>query len=192
MSGNPSDESCGSVRRRDFLRTAAAGTAVLLADPAVKAAWPAGTHPVVAENARPGTSDWQLTYVRFDAGGRSRSVEGFCSATSVRPGESLDLFLSAAVETRATCDLYRLGYYGGLGGRHVARLGPQPVGPQPEPEVGPNRLRECRWEKWATLAVPTDWPSGVYLGKLATESDRNESYLIFIVRDDRPADLLFQ
>jgi hypothetical protein len=178
--------------RRDFLRTAVAGTALVLGHPAVKTAWAAGESTVAAENARPGTSDWQLTYVRFDAGGRSKSIEGYCSATSVRAGETIDLFLSAERDTRASVDFYRMGWYGGLGGRHVGRLGPLPVDPQPDPEVGPNRLRECKWAKWATLTVPADWPSGVYLGKLSTEADRDESYLIFVVRDDRPADVLFQ
>jgi hypothetical protein len=83
----------GNSTRRDFLRTAAAGSALLLSDPAVKAAWPAGASPVVAENAKPGTSDWQLTYVKFDAGGRSKAIEGYCSATSVRARESIDQFL---------------------------------------------------------------------------------------------------
>ena len=27
------------------------------------------------------------------------------------------------------------------------------------------RLRECAWEKSATLTIPKEWASGVYLGK---------------------------
>jgi hypothetical protein len=40
--------------------------------------------------------------------------------------------------------------------------------------------------------VPRDWVSGVYLGKLSATKHRYQSYLIFIVRDDRPADFVFQ
>ena len=50
--------------------------------------------------------------------------------------------------------------------------------------------------------IPKDWLSGVYIGKLSTIPApggqyldlemRSESYVIFIVRDDRRADLLFQ
>lgn len=189
MSVPPSDN---PVPRRDFLRTAAAGSTLLFADPAVKAAWPAGTNTIAAENAKPGTSDWQLTYVRFNAGGRSQSIEGYCSATSVSAGDSLDIFLSSSVDTNATIDLYRLGYYSGLGGRHITKLGPFPVTPQPDPEIGENRLRECRWQKTTTLTIPDGWPSGVYLGKLSTDANRLQSYIIFIVRDDRPAEVLFQ
>src|SRR5436190_540302 len=80
-------------------------------------------------------------------------------------------------------------YYRGKGGRHVLRLGPFPGKAQPMPPVGPERLRECRWEPCHTLEVPRDWVSGVYLGKLSSTKHRYQSYLIFIVRDDRPADL---
>ncbi len=78
-------------------------------------------------------------------------------------------------------------------------LGPIQGTTQPVPPMGPNpgRLRECRWEASAELAIPADWPSGVYLGKLTTIPESSsepywQSYVIFIVRDNRPADVLFQ
>ncbi|GAG26682.1 unnamed protein product, partial [marine sediment metagenome] len=61
-----------------------------------------------------------------------------------------------------------------------------------EPEVGEHRLRECRWEPTTKLAIPRHWVSGVYVGKLTAEKDGAQSYVIFIVRDDRPCDFLFQ
>jgi hypothetical protein len=47
------------------------------------------------------------------------------------------------------------------------------------------------------LTIPADWPSGVYLGRLTTVPEKDtepywQSYVVFIVRDDRPADILFQ
>ena len=47
------------------------------------------------------------------------------------------------------------------------------------------------------MTIPADWPSGVYLGRLTTLVDPAtepywQSYVVFIVRDDRPADILFQ
>ena len=79
----------------------------------------------------------------------------------------------------------------------MTTLGPFPGKPQPLPEVGPRRLRECRWEPAASLRIPADWPSGVYLGRLSRipEADGTnpwQSYTVFIVRDERPADILFQ
>src|SRR5207244_3444155 len=111
---------------------------------------------------------------------------------SVRPGETIDLFVSTDPPAPFTIDLYRLGYYQGKGGRHLRRLGPFPGKAQPTPAVGPQRLRECQWQKCVSLEVPRSWASGVYLGKISSTRHRYQSYLIFIVRDDRAADFVFQ
>ena len=89
-------------------------------------------------------------------------------------------------------DVYRLGYYGGLGCRHIVELGPFEGIQQDDPPIGPERLRECRWKPTAALEIPRDWLSGVYLAKLSLTKDRYQSYIIFIVRDDRAADVVFQ
>ncbi|MFO0918891.1 MAG: DUF6605 domain-containing protein [Planctomycetaceae bacterium] len=149
---------------------------------------------IQAENRKQGTTDWQLTYVRTDPkqSRRSRLIEGYCSHTSIDAGESLTLFLSAEPANDVYVDVYRMGYYGGTGGRFITRLGPFAVSPQPEPEVGPKRVRECRWEPTTTLPIPDDWLSGVYLFKLSTRKHRYQSYAITIVKDRRQADVLFQ
>src|SRR5258708_37237448 len=74
----------------------------------------------------------------------------------------------------------------------MARLGPFKGKTQPDPDVGKERLRECRWESAAKLPIPKDWPSGVYLGKLTAEREKLQSYVIFIIREDRACDFLFQ
>jgi hypothetical protein len=84
-----------------------------------------------------------------------------------------------------------MGYYQGRGGRHMARLGPFDGKTQPTPPAGEKRLRACGWEPAAAFTVP-EWPSGVYLGKLSAAKHRYQSYVVFIVADDRPADFLFQ
>src|SRR5690606_28831980 len=94
--------------------------------------------------------------------------------------------------TDVTIDFYRIGYYGGKGGRYISTIGPFAVEPQPTPPVGENRLRECRWARTTALKIPNDWVSGVYLGKLSCSGHRYQSYIIFVVRDDRKADILFQ
>src|SRR5688572_12226328 len=85
-----------------------------------------------------------------------------------------------------------MGYYQGKGGRHMARLGPFKGKVQPDPDIGAERLRECQWEPSTKLRIPQSWPSGVYLGKLTAEKEKLQSYVVFIVRDDRPCDFLFQ
>ena len=152
-----------------------------------------------AENAKPGAKDWQLTRVRLDKAGGFRSpfIEGYCSRQSVEAGESLDIMVSTNPPGRFQIEIFRMGYYGGCGARLMQTLGPFPGRVQPDPEIGPRRLRECQWEPSATLKIPGDWVSGVYLGRLTLLPDSAavagwQSYVIFIVRDNRAADILFQ
>ena len=147
-----------------------------------------------AENGKPGTTDWLLANTRVDPSSIYRCpwVEGYCSRTSVRPGDSIDFLVSTNPPSPFVIDLYRLGYYDGKGGRFMTRLGPFAGKVQPDPAVGIERLRECRWEAAASLAIPPGWLSGVYLGKLTAEQSGIQSYVVFVVRDDRPCDFLFQ
>ncbi|MCA9265519.1 MAG: hypothetical protein KDA60_16780, partial [Planctomycetales bacterium] len=89
-------------------------------------------------------------------------------------------------------DVYRLGYYAGAGGRWLQQLGPFNGKVQADPVIGEKRLRNCQWDVTASLTIPHDWLSGVYVGKLTARPSGWQSYIIFIVRDDRPADLVFQ
>lgn len=156
-------------------------------------------NPIEAENRREGARDWQLTRVRLDkvGGFRSPAIEGYCSRQSVAAGESVDLMVSAKPAARFTIEIFRTGYYDGRGARLMTTLGPFDGKPQPGPSIGERRLRECQWAPCTTLKIPADWPSGVYLGRLTTIAESREqpywqSYVVFIVRDDRPADILFQ
>jgi hypothetical protein len=71
-------------------------------------------------------------------------------------------------------------------------IGPLKGATQLDPPVGHQRMRDCRWQQSASLKIPTDWISGVYVGKLTAQRDGWQSYVVFIVRDDRRADCLFQ
>jgi hypothetical protein len=190
------------LHRRQVLRGLAGAGALAALDSAALAGAPKPNRELIkAENDREGTLDWQLTYTRIDPktrcsfggfGGRSVLIEGYVSKASVRAGEQLDFFVSANPPSPFTIDLYRLGYYQGKGGRFMQRLGPFEGKSQPTPAVGDERLRECQWEACVSLEIPKDWLSGVYVGKLSAQNHRYESYVIFIVRDERPADFLFQ
>ena len=149
---------------------------------------------IVTENQRIGTRDWLLERPRVDPESRFRSpwIEGYCSRASVRAGEAISFHVSTNPPSRFVLDLFRMGYYQGAGARHVLRLGPFAGAVEPDPPIAAKRLRECRWRAHASVTIPEDWPSGVYLGKLTAERDEVQSYLIFIVCDDRWADFLFQ
>lgn len=164
------------------------------------AAVPAHSAPLIAaENRKPGAPDWQLTRVRNNAGKgfRTSLIEGYGLRQSVRAGETLPIAVSVDPARRFTLDVFRMGYYGGAGARRITTIGPLPGKPQPEPPTGPGRLRECRWEPSISLLTGADWPSGVYLGRLSTVPESKhehawQSYVPFLVRDDRKADVLFQ
>jgi hypothetical protein len=115
----------------------------------------------------------------------------------VLAGEPLDIMVSTDPPEKFKIEIFRTGYYGGRGARLMKTLGPLQGTAQPIPPIGEKRLRECRWKASATLKIPADWLSGVYLGRLTTLPDADDkpywqSYVIFVVRDTRKADVLFQ
>ena len=182
-----------TLRARLRLLVLAAGVSVATAAPA------AAQNAIVRENRKPGTTDWLVTRVdaaaantRDDRYARQRAIEGYVSRTSVRGGETLTAFVSTSPAAAYRADVYRLGYYGGKGGRLVARLGPFAGTAQRDPVDGPQQLVEAGWAKSFEIPIGRDWPSGVYVAKLTTADRGLESYLIWVVRDDRRADLMFQ
>ncbi|HUL51591.1 MAG TPA: N,N-dimethylformamidase beta subunit family domain-containing protein [Candidatus Nitrosotalea sp.] len=196
-------KSQSAISRRDLLKGAlGAGAAAALSGCMITeqeqrdaAKTPSHKNDLIRrENEKPGTRDWLLTNTRIDPATKYRCpwIEGYCSLSSVRAGETISFFVSTNPPSPFRIDVYRMGFYGGAGGRQVSSLGPFKGAVQPDPPVGQNRVRECRWEPCATIRIPRDWLSGVYLGKLTAERGGFQSYVIFIVRDDRRADYLVQ
>jgi len=187
--------------RRDFLKSGAAlfMGAVMPGTALGAAASPADSSLIQRENQKPGSRDWQLTRVRLDQarGFRSPNIEGYCSKQSVLVGESLDIMVSVRTPEKFTIEIFRTGYYGGAGARLMTTLGPLNGRTQPDPVVGEKRLHECKWNPSTTLRIPADWRSGVYLGRLTTLPENAaqpywQSYVVFVVRDNRRADILLQ
>jgi hypothetical protein len=184
-----------ALSRRDALKAIAVGTlAGCATGPEKSSASGVAGDVIRRENAREGTRDWMLTNTRIDPATKYRCpwIEGYCSHTSIRAGETIQFFVSTNPASAFRLEVFRMGYYGGAGGRKVAELGPFKGVVQPEPEIGPRRLRECKWEPCASLKIARDWVSGVYIGKLTAERENLQSYVIFIVRDDRRADYILQ
>jgi hypothetical protein len=93
-----------------------------------------GQNPIQIENSNAGTTSWQLSNY---AG--SHEIEGYASAVSVNAGGSISLFVNTAAPNY-TLTVYRVGWYGGLGGRQmtapVTLPGTVQTTPAPDPLTG--------------------------------------------------------
>ncbi|MEB2284748.1 MAG: hypothetical protein B6D46_13405 [Polyangiaceae bacterium UTPRO1] len=146
------------------------------------------------ENRKPGSDAWQFWrhgYVAADD--VVEQVKGYASATSVNHGEAITFYVSVAAPQAYTIDVYRLGWYGGLGGSLAIRLGPLAGQRQGEcPVDAVTGLIACDWMPSAELAVPPAWVSGIYVAVVQTEA-RFAGFIPFVVRDDeRSADFVYQ
>lgn len=142
---------------------------------------PTPNNPVYGENQRQGSGDWALS-----SPATNREIEGYPSKTSVAPGEKISIFVNTAAP-EYTLEIFRLGWYGGLGGRllqpAVVRAGRTQVTPTPDVDG----LVECDWTDPYELTIPDDWVTGMYLAKLTTKGTLKQAYVPFVVRDDKRA-----
>lgn len=148
---------------------------------------------IAAENRHPGTTSWELGGPANDVGGLAHgSIAGYVAAQALAPGQTERIYASAPGARRIAIAVYRMGWYGGAGGREVmigahlaARRQPRCAHQQ---STG---LTECRWHATLSFVIPSALPSGVYVAKLT--SDRGAaSDCLFVVQARRPAPLLAQ
>ena len=96
-----------------------------------------------------------------------------------------------------TINIYRLGYYGGMGARKVATVTPSVPLPQTQPACLSDTstgLTDCgNWAVTATWQVPTTATSGVYFAHIERTDTGGDSHIVFIVRNDSShSDILYQ
>ncbi|HKO57042.1 MAG TPA: N,N-dimethylformamidase beta subunit family domain-containing protein [Thermoanaerobaculia bacterium] len=168
------------------MKTLATWAAVLLL--AAYAGEVRASNPIQIENAKPGTEEWKL-YDEHDSG----EIEGYASAISVNRGQSINFYVST-IDSIYTMDVFRMGWYGGKGGRRmlptITRAGFRQVIPAPAPDTG---IVECHWTDPYTITIPNDWVSGFYLVKLTAVNLRLNKFILFIVREDgRPSNYYYQ
>ena len=120
-------------------------------------------------------------------------ISGYADATSIDFGGTFTL----RVSTRAPSwqvSAYRIGYYGGTGGRLVWRSTLLPGTQQPGPvaEVPATTTWSAAWEPSLTVTTDADWPPGQYLLRLES-SDGGATFVPLVIRDDGShSDLLMQ
>ena len=179
------DGSRRSARRLLVLALVVAGCVLGFAS----AASAATQNPIQVENSLPGTPGWD----DFASVAQQDAISGFASKTSVNHGDSIDFYVTTTSPS-FKIDIFRTGWYQGVGARLVQSLGTFPgvhqAIPAPDPVTG---MVSCdHWTKTTTLNVPSTWVTGVYLAKL-TASNGNETFITFTVRDDGGTEpILFQ
>jgi hypothetical protein len=136
---------------------------------------PPRASPIAAENARAGSTEWKLT-------ASSAGLAAFVDRQSYLPGERVTVRAAANAATTATWELWRLGYYGGTGGRRVATGGPVAIA-QAAPAVldATNGSVHAPWAASFTIGLDASLPTGFYLVKLT--SPTAQCYAPLVVRE---------
>lgn len=121
---------------------------------------------VAAENRLPGSTGWA------PQPGAGRDIAGYADATSVRCGSTLRLFVSTAAKSYRV-EAWRLGYYGGAGGRLVWTSAPIPGRRQRGPIVDPTTLEvRAGWFPTARITVTPAYVPGDYVLRLVPSTGR--------------------
>ncbi|WP_244936671.1 DUF4082 domain-containing protein [Methylobacterium currus] len=149
------------------------------------------TNKIVLENQKVGNpvSEWGID------GSGSANIEGFATDISVNVGNTIDFKINTN-SSNYRIDIYRLGYYGGLGARKIDTIQHTGVQNQPTPlRDGATGLVDAgNWSVSASWNVPADAVSGVYIAKLTRQDGTaGVNEIPFIVRDDASrSDIIFQ
>jgi hypothetical protein len=153
---------------------------------------PPNSNQVVCENAKPGSpaSEWDIT------GAGDATIQGFATDISVNRGQRVRFKVSTPSSSYHV-EIYRLGYYSGMGARKVATVTPSATLPQSQPACltdSATGLVDCgNWAESAFWDVPADAVSGIYIARLERLDTGGASHIVFIVRDDaRQSGILFQ
>lgn len=157
-----------------------------------------GTDPlsgtaIARENQQPGTDAW-----RPDPNHQATTqIQAYASDVSVQAGDTITFYVSVQEDGDAyTLSIYRLGWYGGAGGRLMyttdqvgAAQGYYDASTQQIIACATCRfdattdMVEADWNPSVRVAIPASWLTGVYLAQL-TEGNGYETTVTFDVRGD--------
>lgn len=165
-------------------------------------------NPVQLENAKAGTSGWKISKPS-----QQGEIQAYAGEDSIDIGQSVHLYVSTMAPSYRV-DIYRLGYYQGIGARLVDSipmttglaqgyyLGPKIGHPQHCPTCilsyrdvkgQETHLTDANWKLTNTIAFSRDWISGLYYIKLTESRTDTQWSVTVVVRDDaRKAALIFQ
>jgi len=152
-----------------------------------------GAQPTVAaENRHAGTRAWRLPGPRAQLGGIARgNVIGYVAKEAVSVGQTERVYVNAPGTRTVRIRIFRMGWYGGTGGREVLASRPLNVVTQPPcAHSFTTGLTQCAWHPTLTFVIPSALPTGVYIAKLSART--GESDCLFVVLAARPQPLLAQ
>ena len=141
---------------------------------------------LIAENAKPGTLNWICNHVQ-----PNHALEGFASQVSAVPGDDVALFVNTTARS-VQAQVYRMGYYQGLGGRLLLQTDFVSATPQPAPVTNSLGTVSCPWKTTMTLNVTKDWLPGCYLVKLVGSGGEEQFVPLTIRNDASMASYVFQ
>jgi hypothetical protein len=153
-----------------------------------------GAPPSIAEeNRAAGTTGWRLPGPASLIGGAAHgATAGYVARQAIAPGETQSVYVSAPGARTVAVRVYRMGWYGGRGGRLVMTSSRLPATrQQPCAHRAATGLTECRWRPTLSFAIPSALASGVYIVKLRASTGA-QSDCLFVVRATRPAPLLVE
>lgn len=148
---------------------------------------------IAAENREPGTTAWRLPGPPSLLGGAAHGpVAGYVAEQALAPGQTERVYVNAPGARTVRVGVYRMGWYGGTGGRLVLQSGPLPVVAQPRcTHRFSTGLTECRWHATLSFRVPPALASGVYVAKLDASTGA-QSDCLFVVRSSGRTPLLVE
>ncbi len=148
---------------------------------------------IAQENALPGSpfSQWNVS------GSGDATLQGFTTDISVNEGQTVSFKITDTASAPYHINIYRMGYYQGLGARLVTTISSAQTldQVQPSPIIDPTTgLVDCgNWSVSASWAVPSDATSGIYFANLIRDDTGGSSQVFFVVRNDAShSDLLFK
>ena len=127
---------------------------------------------IAQENALPGTSPsvWDVINRAGDS-----TLQGFPTDISVNQGQTVQFKITDTSLAPYRLDIYRMGYYAGLGARKVATIPSSQTLRQSQPAPLTNAttgLVDCgNWAVSASWAVPADATSGIYFAQAVAVLD---------------------
>ncbi len=153
-----------------------------------------GTPPSIAsENRAQGTAAWRLPGPARLVGGEAHGpIAGYVAEQAIAPGQTQRVYVNAPGASWVKLAVYRIGWYGGEGGRLVLRSVRLPARAQP-PCTHSSRtgLTECNWHPTLSFAIPPALVSGVYIVQL-NASTGAQSDCLFVLRARRAPRLLVE